>query len=116
MPTTHSTNLLSVIFAIRPSSYVALVDGPRRPAVECRFSPDLSSLIPPRRRGHPVAATVRIVVSDYGGAYATTILDEWMEPGRYAIDVDTRTFAPGVYIVQVHVGAEVGVAKFVVGN
>jgi hypothetical protein len=59
---------------------------------------------------------VRIVVSDYGGAYATTILDEWMEPGRYAIDVDTRTFAPGVYIVQVHVGDEVGVAKFVVGN
>jgi hypothetical protein len=62
----------------------------------------------------PSPSRVRIIVSEYDGQSAVTLLDEWMEAGRYAIDIDTRDFRPGIYLVQVHAGNETGLTKLVV--
>lgn len=75
--------------------------NPTREASQTRFT------VPARDR-------VRVVVSQRDGAYAATILDEWLEAGRYAVDVDLRGLLPGVYIVQVHVGGIAQITKVVV--
>jgi hypothetical protein len=61
-----------------------------------------------------VAGRVRVIVSDHDGRFARTLLDEWMEPGRYALDIDTSTLVRGRYVVQVHAGDEVGLVKVLV--
>jgi hypothetical protein len=57
---------------------------------------------------------VRVVLSDYGGTDATTLVDEWMEAGRYAVDVDVRRLTSGIYLLQVSTDDETGVAKLLV--
>ena len=75
--------------------------NPTRDASQTRFT------VPTRDR-------VRVIVSQRDGAFAATILDEWLEAGRYAVDVDLRGLLPGVYIVQVHVGGNAQITKVVV--
>jgi hypothetical protein len=75
--------------------------NPATDATEARFTVD-------------VAGRVRVIVSDHDGRFARTLLDEWMELGRYALDIDTSTLVPGRYVVQVHAGDEVGLVKVLV--
>jgi hypothetical protein len=75
--------------------------NPATDATEARFTVD-------------VAGRIRVIVSDHDGRFARTLLDEWMEPGRYALDIDTSTLVSGRYVVQVHAGDQTGLVKVLV--
>jgi hypothetical protein len=62
----------------------------------------------------PKGGRVRVMLSDYDGRFATTLIDEWMDEGRYAVVIDTLDLRPGVYVVQVHAGPDRGIAKIIV--
>jgi hypothetical protein len=57
---------------------------------------------------------VKVFIGDVEGRFSEQVLDRPMDPGRYAIDIDTRELRPGPYLVHVHVGSNVGVAKLLV--
>jgi hypothetical protein len=59
------------------------------------------------------AGRVQVIVSDHDGRSATTLMDTWLEAGRYALEVDLSGQPTGRYIVQVHCGVETGIAKIV---
>jgi hypothetical protein len=64
----------------------------------------------------PKGNRVQVVLSDYDGRFATTLVDEWMDEGRYSIEIETRDLGPGLYIVQVHAGHDKGIAKITVAE
>jgi hypothetical protein len=60
------------------------------------------------------AGRVRVILTDYSGRNTAVLVDEWMTPGRYALDLDTEGLAPGTYLVHVLSGTVTGAVKVLV--
>ena len=62
----------------------------------------------------PVAGRARMVVYDVGGRHLQTLLDDWREPGAYALEWSANGFVSGLYFVRFDIGGTSQTRKVIV--